>query len=154
MYYELLSKEIAKQEGGCVREVEQGCFKKAGTIKELANQLGVDAQVLEETVNNYNKMMRSGEDAEWGRKTGLGVVIKTPFYAVKTVPATCDTEGGLTINQPAEVLDVWKQPITGLYAAGSTTAGWRGEIYQGSGTAISIAVTFERLAGEEFLRRQ
>ena len=37
MYYELQSKEIAKQEGGCVREVEQGCFKKADTIKELAN---------------------------------------------------------------------------------------------------------------------
>lgn len=175
MYYELQSKEIAKQDGGyvwsiwdqsitdmggqtvtvpaasegCIREVEQGYFKKADTIRELANQMGVDAHILEETVNNYNEMMRNGEDTEWGRKTGLGEVIKAPFYAAKTVPATCDTAGGLTINQRAEVLDVWKQPIPGLFAAGSTTAGWRGKIYQGSGTAISIAVTFGRLAGEE-----
>lgn len=111
--------------------------------------MGVDAHILEETVNNYNEMMRNGEDTEWGRKTGLGEVIKAPFYAAKTVPATCDTAGGLTINQRAEVLDVWKQPIPGLFAAGSTTAGWRGKIYQGSGTAISIAVTFGRIAGEE-----
>lgn len=174
MYYELQSKEIAKQEGGfvwsiwdqtitdmggqtvtvpaasegCVREVEQGYFKKAETIEELAQQMGVAPQTLRETVDHYNAMMRAGEDTDLGRKTGLGEVIKAPFYAAKTVPATCDTAGGLVINKQAEVLDVWNQPIPGLYAAGSTTSGWRGEIYQGSGTAISIAVTFGRVAGE------
>lgn len=174
MYYELQSKEIAKQDGGfvwsiwdqsitdmggqtitvpaasegCKREVEQGYFKKADTIEELAAQIDIDPTILRETVDHYNEMMRNGEDTEWGRKTGLGEVIKAPFYAAKTVPATCDTAGGLTINQQAEVLDVWNNPIPGLYAAGSTTAGWRGEIYQGSGTAISIAVTFGRIAGE------
>lgn len=180
MYYEYQCKEVAKQPGGfvwsiwdqsitdkggqtitvpacsdgCEREIKEGYFKKADTIEELAEKIDVDPKTLKETVDHYNEMMRAGKDTEQGRKTGLGEVIKAPFYAAKTVPATCDTAGGLTINTKSQVLDLWKKPIPGLYAAGSTTSGWRGKIYQGSGTAISTAICFGRIAGRNIAKEQ
>lgn len=173
MYYEYQAKEIAKQKDGfvwsiwdqsvtdmggqtitvpaasegCKKEISDGYFKKADTIEELAKLINIDAITLRETVDHYNKMMRNKKDDDFDRETGLGEVCKAPFYAAKTVPAVCDTAGGLNINTKSEVLDLWKKPIEGLYAAGSTTSGWRGKIYQGSGTAISTAICFGRIAG-------
>lgn len=175
MYYEYQCGEIAAQEGGyvwsiwdqsitdmgssvitvpacsdgCEDEIANGTMFRADTIAELAAQLNIDPATLEATVNHYNEMMRNGVDADFGRVTGLGEVIKPPFYAAKTVPATCDTAGGLIINTEGEVKNVFGDIIPGLYAAGSTTSGWRGELYPGSGTAVSVAVTFGRRAGQK-----
>lgn len=134
---------------GCEDEIANGTMFRADTIAGLAEQLGIDPATLEETVNRYNEMMRKGVDEDFGRVTGLGEVIKPPFYAAKTVPATCDTAGGLIINTDGEVKNVFGDIIPGLYAAGSTTSGWRGELYPGSGTAVSVAVTFGRRAGKK-----
>lgn len=178
MYYEYQAKEIAKQDGGfvwsiwdqsitdkggqvitvpaasdgCENEIKNGYFKKSDTIEGLAKQIDVDPETLKNTLDHYNEMMRNGKDTDFGRKTGLKEVIKAPFYAAKTVPAACDTAGGLTINTDSQVLDLWKKPIKGLYAAGSTTSGWRGKIYQGSGTAISTAICFGRIAGKNIMK--
>lgn len=174
MYYEYQCGEIAAQQGGyvwsiwdqsitdmgssvitvpacsdgCVDEIANGTMFKADTIGELAEQIGIDSAVLEETVNHYNEMMRNGVDEDFGRSTGMGEVIKAPFYAAKTVPATCDTAGGLIVDTQGQVKNVFGDDISGLYAAGSTTSGWRGELYPGSGTAVSVAVTFGRRAGK------
>lgn len=180
MYYEYQSKEIAKQNGGfvwsiwdqsvtdrgsesitvpacsknCELEIKNGYFKKADTIEELAKKINIDPNVLNKTVEKYNEMMEKGVDNQLGRKKGLGKVNNGPFYAAKTTPATCDTAGGLCIDDNSQVLDVWNKPIPKLYAAGSTTSGWRGKIYQGSGTAISIAVTFGRIAGKSVSQKE
>lgn len=173
LYYEYQCGEIAAQEGGyvwsiwdqtitdmgssvitvpacsagCETEIANGTIFRADTIEELAPQLGIDPAVLTETVNHYNEMMRKGIDEDFGRSTGMGEIIQAPFYAAKTVPATCDTAGGLIVNTNGQVQNVWGDIIPGLYAAGSTTSGWRGELYPGSGTAVSVAVTFGRRAG-------
>lgn len=174
LYYEYQCGEIAAQEGGyvwsiwdqtitdmgssvitvpacsdgCETEIANGTMFRADTIAELATQLGIDPAVLEETVAHYNEMMRNGVDEDFGRSTGMGEVIKAPFYAAKTVPATCDTAGGLITDVFGQVKNVFGDPIPGLFAAGSTTSGWRGELYPGSGTAVSVAVTFGRRAGK------
>ncbi len=175
MYYELQAPEIAKQDGGyvwsiwdqsvldkgtqtifvpavsagCEQEIENGTVFKADTIEELAEQIGVDPDTLVETVDHYNEMMRNGKDDDFGRSTGLGEVNNPPYYSAKTVPAACDTAGGLVVDpETMQVLDVFDDPIPHLYAAGSNISGWRGRIYQGSGTAVSCAITFGRLAGK------
>ncbi|NSW84256.1 MAG: FAD-dependent oxidoreductase [Syntrophothermus sp.] len=174
LYYEFLYEKIAEQPGGfvwaiwdqdvtdlggeviavpafsdgCVKEIEKGWVKKADTIRELARQINVDPNALEQTVNTYNKYAREGKDQEFGKKVGLGPVQRAPFYAAKTVPATCDTAGGLKINTEGKVLNMDDKVIPRLYATGSTTGGWRGKIYPGSGTAVSFTVTFGRICGK------
>lgn len=134
---------------GCEREVEDGYWKRAETVEGLAEQMGVPADNLKDTFERYNEMMRDGKDTEWGRETGLYELKQGPYYAAKIGPATPDTAGGLRINKLAQVMDVYNHPIEGLYAAGSTTMGWRGKIYPGCGQAITNAVVFGRVAGQE-----
>lgn len=179
MYYEFLYDRIAEQPGGyvwtiwdhdvtesgsnrivvppfsegLVEEIEKGWVLKASTVRELANILEIDPEALEKTVKTYNANVERGED-EFGKTVGLGKIVKPPFYAAKTVPSICDTAGGLKVNTDMQVIDVYEQPIAGLYAAGSTTGGWRGKIYPGSGTAISIAVGFGRIAGRNLAQEQ
>jgi succinate dehydrogenase/fumarate reductase flavoprotein subunit len=174
LYYEHLYERIAEQEGGFVwaiwdqavtdlggelvavpafsadlsTEVEKGWVKKADTIRELAQQLDVEPSILDSTMAAYNQNAAAGEDPDFGKEVGLGVVEKAPFYAAKTVPATCDTAGGLEINSDGRVFSVFGEVVPRLYATGSTTGGWRGKLYPGSGTAVSFTTTFGRIAGK------
>ena len=180
LYYELQSPLIAEQDGGyvwsiwdqtitdmggqticvpavsagCEQEIANGTIFKDDTIEGLAEQLGLDPATLAETVAHYNEMMEAGIDEDFGRTTGLGTVSNPPYYAAKTVPATCDTAGGLVVTTDMQVLDVFDEPIAGLYAAGSNISGWRGKLYQGSGTAVSCAVTFGRIAGQSVAKNK
>ncbi len=132
---------------GLVEEVEQGWVIKADSIAELAEKLGIDPATLETTLANYNAGVAAGDDA-FGKQVGLGQINKPPFYAAQTVPAVCDTAGGLKVDTEMRVINVYDEPIPGLYAAGSTTGGWRGKIYPGSGTAVSVAIGFGQIAGQ------
>ncbi len=175
LYYEFLYDKVAEQEDGFVwtlwdqtvtdlgsnritvpafsadllQEIEKGWIKKADTLEELAEQIGLDASTLEHTLRVYNENVAAGKDTEFGKEIGLGPVAKPPFYAVRSIPATCDTAGGLKINSQTQVLNPFGEALRRLYAAGSTTGGWRGKIYPGSGTAVSVAVTFGRIAGQQ-----
>ncbi len=131
-----------------IREVEDGYFKKADTIEDLAKQTNLDPDVLTDTINKWNTESASGKDSEFGRENVLGA-LKAPFYAAKMAPSTPDTAGGLTINSHTQVLDNRNEVIPGLYAAGSTTGGWRGMTYPGCGMGITNAIVFGRLAGAE-----
>ena len=132
---------------GCEAEIADGIVIKADTIEELAEGMGVDPATLAETFNRYNEMAAAGVDEDFGRTTNLAPVEVAPFYAAKIVPVTCDSAGGLVVNTNSEVLNWSNEVIPGLYAAGSTTAGWRGDVYPGCGTAITIAIIFGRHAG-------
>ncbi|GAW98491.1 FAD-dependent oxidoreductase [Secundilactobacillus mixtipabuli] len=174
MYFEEGSKHIAALPGGYVwlvfdqrmadenpgafsapaasprlkREVEDGYFKKADTIEDLAKQTDLDPEVLNATINKWNTDSENGQDSEFGRENVLGT-LKAPYYAAKMAPSTPDTAGGLTINSHTQVLDNRDKIIPGFYAAGSTTGGWRGMTYPGCGMGITNAIVFGRLAGEE-----
>lgn len=128
-------------------EVAKGYVFRADTIEELAEQIELDPEVLAATMTRYNEMAEAGVDEDFGRTFELEPLNNPPYYASKGVGCTSDTAGGLKINVEAEVLDWDDAPIPGLYAAGSTTGGWRGDTYQGCGTSISMACIFGRRAG-------
>ncbi|MBC6342230.1 FAD-dependent oxidoreductase [Lactobacillus kimbladii] len=173
MYFEYASKKIASLDQGYVwlifdegmanempaafsapapsphlkREVEDGYFKKADTIQELAQQINLNPEVLEQTIKKWNNDVTKGEDTEFDRQKDL-TAFKAPFYAAKLAPSTPDMAGGLAINTKAEVLDNFDHKINNLYAAGGTTGGWRGMTYPGCGMGITNAVVFGKIAGE------
>jgi succinate dehydrogenase/fumarate reductase flavoprotein subunit len=139
----------------------------SATIAELAGKIGVDPTVLEDTINFYNKSIATGKDLEFGRtrrdtqkrpptetaptpeRTMLP--IKTPpFYALKMGPFTNGTitMGGLKVNTKAQVIDVYGKVIPRLYASGTAMGGLMGQMYVGSGQAISISLNFGRIAGK------
>ena len=111
----------------------------AGTIAELAETIGIDAEGLEDTIRRFNGFCETGIDEDfargsvpWGRiMTGdprllnpnLGPIEKAPFHAVKIERVTMGVPtAGLPIDTGARVLNARDEAISGLYAAGNSAA--------------------------------
>ena len=120
-------------------EVEEGYIFKAETLEELAEAIGVDAATLVQTVADYNDAMASGADEQ------------APFYAGRVVAVSPDTAGGVTVNTRLQVVDVFGEPIPGLYAVGNMVGGFKGRVNVGCGQAIGWGYTSGRLAAEDIL---
>lgn len=112
--------------------IKAGKVIKADTLDELAEKIGVDKAVLNETVTKFNKATETGVDNEFGRVSFAGDITNPngtpaigngPYYACLRVPAAHITKGGLKVNKDAEVISTVGTPIKGLYAAGEVTGG-------------------------------
>ena len=103
--------------------VDNGLLYSGETIAELAENMGVPADALEQTVKEFNEAVKADKPDEFGRTTWENTIETGPFYAPSFSPAVHHTMGGLEINGSAEVLNAEGQVIEGLYAAGEVTGG-------------------------------
>jgi 3-oxosteroid 1-dehydrogenase len=90
--------------------IEQGAVKRADTIGDLARQIDVPADALEETVKRFNGFAAEGLDPDFGRgqsayndclgdpgykpNAALGPLDRAPYYATRVFPADVGTCGG------------------------------------------------------------
>jgi 3-oxosteroid 1-dehydrogenase len=119
---------------------------RADTVRELAEKIGLDPDVLEETVSRFNQHAARGEDPDWNSPMPQPVE-GPPYYAIEQWPASLGTNGGCRINADGQVLGHRRAVIDGLYAAGNTSAAVLGGAYVGGGTPIGSGATFGYLAG-------
>ncbi|MBR2527844.1 MAG: flavocytochrome c [Blautia sp.] len=127
--------------------IASGHTVKGDTVEELAEKIGVDAEVLQATIDKYNEGMESGSD-EFGKATSAESVIKVaPYYASLRTPTVHHTMGGVKINSEAQVLDEDGNVIPGFYAAGEVAGGIHGNNRLG-GNAYPDIMSFGRIAGE------
>lgn len=135
-----------------------GYLKRGATLRELAEQIGVDAAGLEQTVANMNRYAETGKDPEFGRgeslfdrTTGdpfhkphpnLGKIETGPFYAVAIWPGSTGTLCGLKTNGQAQALDANDKPIQGLYACGLDMHSPFSGTFPGAGCSLGPAMTF------------
>lgn len=137
---------------------ERGLMLRADSIEELARLCKLDPATLSATVTRYNKGVASGRDTAFGRDglcnhTGqLTPIDAPPFYAYPSTSFINTTYCGLTIDSDARVLDVFNQPIPGLFAAGEITGGFHGGAYM-TGSSLGKAAFFGRVAGRNVARR-
>lgn len=101
------------------------------TVAELAEALGVEADTLQETIENYNAMVAAGADTEFGKQAPFlhEVPVSGPFYAFELKCSAFCTMGGIRVNQQNEVLDENFDGIPGLYCAGVDCSGLQGTTY-------------------------
>lgn len=131
----------------------------APTLAELAKKMAVPPAALEESIRQYNQGVDKGDDPQFGRKTlagGFGKPVKiekAPFYCFPSTAAILGTYGGILTNNKAQVLDVFKNVIPNLYAAGEIVGGVHGAAYM-TGTAFGKALIFGRLAAKDALRKK
>lgn len=119
--------------------LSEGIATSADTLAELAEQVGIDPQGLEETAARFNSFCETGVDEDfargtvpWGRiMTGdpslinpnLAPLAKPPFHAVRIERVTLGVPtAGLPIDNDGRVLNASDEPIPGLYAAGNSAA--------------------------------
>ena len=146
--------------------LEAGVLKRADTLEELAELIGLPAGSLTATVDEFNGYARSGKDeqfhrgeAPWdltithlagshtdGPNPCLGVIDKGPFYAATIVLSDLGTKGGLKTDEHARVLRTDGSAIPGLYASGNTMAPATGRIYPGAGGPVGSSMAFSWIA--------
>lgn len=134
------------------RRLEAGQIRRAGTLAELADQLGIDAEALTGTVDDYNRRLEAGHPDPLGRtalcgRVGRPTPIKTPpYYGYPSTTVVLATYCGLAVDARARVLDANGRPIPGLLAAGEVTGGFHGDGYV-TGTSLGKAAVFGLAAG-------
>ncbi len=112
------------------RQNRPDVYAEAPTLPALARQLGMDATVLAASVA-----------AAPVRPLGAG-----PYVALGPVRSVfVHSEGGLMVDSQHRVLGADGQPVTGLYAAGSTGQG--GLLLKGHGHHLAWAFVSGRRAG-------
>lgn len=142
----------------------------ANSLEELAEKLGIDPGGLMATVERFNQHAEAGKDPDWHRgdsafdqqtagdgsrglaNSCLGPIAEPPFYGAVVWPGVLGTKGGLHINANAQVLNVWGEPIAGLYALGNCTGSVMGAGYPGGGSTIGSGLTFGYIAANHMSR--
>ena len=118
------------------------------TLDDAAAAMGVPADALKTTVENWNSYVAQQNDPEfnssflWTRDQSEG-----PWYVADVAPGIHHTMGGLKINTATEVLDESGAAIPGLYACGEVTGGVHGGNRVG-GNAILDCLVFGKTAGD------
>lgn len=122
-----------------------GAVQTADTIEELAEKMGINAEGLKKTIENYNKMAAAGVDTEFGKPAKDLIALNTPPYSGSFfgghILCTLD---GLKIDENMRVLDKDKNPIEGLFAVGNCS----GSIYAGSYPELLIGNACARTCTE------
>jgi tricarballylate dehydrogenase len=133
----------------------------AGSIAELAGKFDLDANVLEQTIANFNAAVRPGTfdhtilddcrtegltppKTHWARK-----IETSPYYAYPVRPGITFTYLGTRVNKQARMLMADGKPAANMFAAGEIMAGnVLGKGYA-AGIGMTIGSVFGRIAGRE-----
>ena len=133
-------------------EIKKGWIQTGASLSEIANRLGLSVEALELTMKKYNGACDHGGD-EFGRRRALMRRMDgPPFYGIAIWPALSNTQGGPRRNENAQVVDVFGNPIPGLYSAGELGSIW-GPLYPGAGN-VSECIVFGRIAGRNAAQRR
>ena len=127
--------------------IKKGYAESGETVADLAAAIGAPADVLQDTLNQWNACVEKKEDAEFGRVSFANPLDQAPYYAIKVQPGVHHTMGGVKINDNAEVISTDGQVIPGLFAAGEVTGGVHGNNRLG-GNAVADFTIFGRIAGQ------
>lgn len=134
--------------GACTK----GWVQQADTIEGLARAVGMNAEALAQTVAAYNVGAGQGREAAFGRASlgkGYGkiaAISSPPFYIFPCATAVLSTYCGVRVDAHMRVVNVFEEPIAGLFAAGEIVGGLHGAGYM-SGSALTKAAIFGRIAG-------
>jgi fumarate reductase flavoprotein subunit len=139
--YEIFDQRVLDLQHDRVQDLE-GLVVKGDTLRRVAEQLGVDAAGLEQTVLAYNAC--AGKQDVFGRNVVSSLA--PPFYGIKVTVALYHTQGGIRVNPDAQVLRKDGSVIPNLYAGGGVAAGVSGDgmdgYLPGNGQLASLGLGF------------
>ena len=132
-------------------EIARHWISRADTIEKAAEAAGVadPAQAAAE-IAAYNEACRTGQDLFGRPVESLIPLDEAPYYCMALYPGGSNTCGGPRRNQYAQVVDVFGDPISGLYAAGELGEPV-GLLYPSNGANISDCLCFGQIAAEHAL---
>ena len=130
--------------------IQMGAVKRAETIEALAGQFQIPGEEVRKTLEAYNRAAEGKGKDPMGRQNFQGP-LKPPYYGVRVTGALFHTQGGLKIDQKAQVLREDGRVIPNLYAGGGVAVGVSGSSVKGycSANGLLAATVLGKIAGEE-----
>ena len=133
----------------------------ADSIEGLAAAIGVPAENLQKTIDEYNAAVEKGEPDQFGREFNVSntyniatnKVEGEKFYAIRLHALCVMTLGGVTANANMQVLDEEGNVIPGLYAAGEVVGGIWGKFVSG-GTGVMGPIVFGKIAARHIMANE
>lgn len=120
---------------------------KANSVAELAEKIGVEPAVLQDSLERFNKAAKEHDDPEFRRDPAtIRAFEDGAIYAIRMEQTMLNTQGGARRNKEAEILDTKGKPIPHLYSAGEF-GGICANQYQG-GNNIAECLIWGKIAGE------
>ena len=122
----------------------------ADTLEGLAETIGVPAEELVRSVEQWDECCTNGEDVYFHRPAStLNPIGDGPYYALYCPPTMLNTDGGPRRSAKGEILDLDGQPIPHLYSAGEFGSIWA-NMYQGAGN-LGECLAFGRISARNCL---
>lgn len=130
--------------------------KRARSLAALAVKLGMSAQALQATVDDYNRAAQQGAGDALGKDGPALSAIREPGFAAINIsadnpafPLPAITLGGLKVNESSGVvINARGQDIQGLYAVGRSAVGIASNGYV-SGLSLADCLWSGRRAGRD-----
>ena len=142
-----LGLEFDDYKGAC----ENGAIKCFASIDELANGIGVSAEIVARSIEDVEAFKSGEKHCPFGRKFEETVGLNgPPYYGVKVTGALFHTQGGLAVDTEAKVLRKNSSALPNLFAAGGAAVGVSGKGVEGylSGNGLLMAASLGYLAGQ------
>ncbi len=134
-----------------VQEVARGWIHVSSDLGTLSERIGLPADKLSRTVEEWNESCRSGVDSRWQRSEKLVQLDEGPFFAVELVPSILNTLDGPQVDFGGRVVNEDLQVVRGLYAIGEASSPFRRR-YQGA-TNLADCVVSGRTAAQTLARQ-
>ena len=142
-----------------IRFIEAGVLNpgdKLPSVRQLAQDNGIDAQALAATAEDYRVKAGNGEEieaAEFALSAEMATPLETaPYYVEKVTVRTFGTIPGLEINEKCQIITAQGETVPGLYGSGELVAGNAfTRQYPGIGIGISFAGNSGRFAVSQIL---
>lgn len=136
---------------------EKGELIRAASLDEVAEKIGVKAEILKKTVEEFNanvnpKALRAlNADPPKGKDRATAYRIETPpyYFFYPMHPALNHSTGGPLINEKCEILNNEDRVIPGLYAVGALAFGFMDGLYHITEmvSGLELSLTLGRVAG-------
>jgi succinate dehydrogenase/fumarate reductase flavoprotein subunit len=127
-------------------EIERGWIVRGDDLEDVARRAGVaEPAEAARTIEAYNEACCTKVDPIGRPADSLVPLDEPPYYCVKLWPGGPNTSGGPRRNEHAQIVDVFGEPIPGLYDAGELGEAV-GALYPANGGNISDALCFGRIA--------
>ncbi|MGZ8273011.1 MAG: FAD-dependent oxidoreductase [Burkholderiaceae bacterium] len=108
--------------------VDARFIKRGVALRDLADQLGIRREGLEETIALVNALAFEDESDDFGRQFRATQMLLGPYYGVQVNAALLGTEGGLVIDPAGRVIrGNGDGPFPNLLAAGAAARGVSGD---------------------------
>lgn len=126
----------------------RGLMKKMSG-EELAKEMGIKPQELQEEFKSYNAIAKGEKKDTWGKKYfhNLPFDVNDTFHVAHMEPVLHFTMGGIEINDQAQCLNSEGKPFDGLFVCGELAGGVHGANRLG-GSSLLGCVVYGRVAGD------